>query len=350
MSQNDKHFTGIKDPEIERLLQDVIQQTAVDISEVAPQFLEAVILGGGYGRGEGGVCQDTGKPMLYNDIDFFVVTKNATASQKRELAAIFEPISKKLEKKLQIDVDFSPAKNENELGKMTGTLMFQELKHGHILVYGNESVLEKIEAIKEENLPFMEAIRLLMNRGIGLIFAAEKIAQHSEDTGFIARNINKAILGCGDAMLLANGKYKWKLEDRILAVEQLQCPLSDLSQAYAKASYFKYHPTKNIPQDVQMHWKSIRNLWCGTVSLILENNEEIDSAITQICARNNSRNLRNLLRFAFKTHSLAGGISSCLNEPFARVLAYIYKILKSNDSPEKVILPKHILRLWQLFS
>ena len=55
--------------------------------------LAGVVLGGGYGRGEGGVkILPDGSRRLSNDIDFYAVTtENASGAEIAEIAAALEP-------------------------------------------------------------------------------------------------------------------------------------------------------------------------------------------------------------------------------------------------------------------
>ena len=54
--------------------------------------------------------------------------------------------------------------------------MMQELKRGYHLVYGEDLLNEYLPELPAEELPFSEACRLLLNRGMGLMLAGEKIS------------------------------------------------------------------------------------------------------------------------------------------------------------------------------
>ena len=60
-----------------------------------------------------------------------------------------------------------------------------------------------------------------MNRGMGLILAGEHLRDHSFDYNFILRNMNKAVLGGMDAVLIVSKRYKWRLEERLSEVKDL---------------------------------------------------------------------------------------------------------------------------------
>ena len=204
------------------LLQEVLPQIREEISCLELPKLASVVLGGGYGRDEGGdyVAPD-GTHKLYNDLDFFVFTIDAGKKDKEFVASQLESVSKKWGGALDIDVDFSYPKNISEIYAMKNTLMYQELRRGYVVIYGNDIIYTHVPLVTSYDLPFIEGMRLLMNRGMGLIFAGEHINQHSTEYDFILRNINKAILGAMDAILIVCGKYKWRLNERLAEVKAL---------------------------------------------------------------------------------------------------------------------------------
>ena len=64
-------FSKSADPRVERRISDAIDGIrAAFAASPASAGIRAVVLGGGYGRGEGGATPDG---MPYNDMDFFVV-------------------------------------------------------------------------------------------------------------------------------------------------------------------------------------------------------------------------------------------------------------------------------------
>jgi hypothetical protein len=74
------------------------------------------------------------------------------------------------------------------------------------------------------NIPQSEATRLLMNRCSGLLFSRvqlerEPFTQTAAD--FVRRNVAKAQLACGDAVLTAFGRYHWSCTERHRRLEEL---------------------------------------------------------------------------------------------------------------------------------
>ena len=219
-----------------------------DISETVEQSdvsedIAGIVLGGGYGRGEGGVFVSSGgQKKLYNDLDFFVIAKDVNASRIKKINKILASLGEKFSDMIGVDVDFGPAKKLRELAKMPFTMMWQELRESHIVIYGDEDVLSTLPDYDLHDLPRSEGLRLLLNRGTGLLFARQKLEQKNvsiEDCDFIGRNLNKAVLACGDVFLLLRNKYCLSVQNRLVLLEELD---PELAKFYSKALQFKFSP------------------------------------------------------------------------------------------------------------
>jgi len=229
-------------PEIDRLVDEACSAIGAEIDAMRIPRLRGVVLGGGYGRGEGGVIGDA----LSNDLDFFVVTEEGEGEDTAEsIAEALKPVSEKWTGKLGVEVDFA-VKTPWRLRHDQERVMVQELLHGYFDVAGvkGEALFAGIEKRSPEVFPWMEAVRLLMNRGVGLLLAAEV----GRSGGFAARNVNKCILGAGDARLIARHKYHWKATDRADA-------LGDT--LYCKAVEWKFRPRAEAVCD----WETARTTW-----------------------------------------------------------------------------------------
>ena len=74
-------YTGVPSREIAELLGDALKNIGAEVEALRLPKLSAVVLGGGYGRGEGGVLRTEHGDHLYNDLDFFVF---ADGTSRRE--------------------------------------------------------------------------------------------------------------------------------------------------------------------------------------------------------------------------------------------------------------------------
>lgn len=205
--------------------------------------LAGVVLGGGYGRGEGGVWGDG---RLSNDLDFYGVSEAGVgAAALAGIAAALGEIGARWTEKLGVDADFC-VKTPWRLRHDQERLMVQELVRGYSDVAGKpgEELFAGVARREASALPWSEAVRLLVNRGAGLLMAQEE----SRGRRFAVRNVNKCILGAGDARLIARGAYRWRAEERAEALGE---------EAYSKALEWKFRPTEEGP----CGWEEAREAW-----------------------------------------------------------------------------------------
>ena len=89
-----KNFTACGDPAAETLLTRVLaeMQSALDGSGLC------VVLGGSYGRGDGGVRLDKENGVLYNDLDFFVFARQKAENAESLLKELAEKYEKNMRK------------------------------------------------------------------------------------------------------------------------------------------------------------------------------------------------------------------------------------------------------------
>jgi hypothetical protein len=103
---------------------------------------------------------------------------------------------------------------------------------------------------RAEDIPPLEATRLLMNRCTGLLLARTQLEPDSISPAamdFIRRNVAKAQLACGDALLAADGLYHWSCRERHRRLQDLAqrepSPWhAALLRHHAAGVDFKLHP------------------------------------------------------------------------------------------------------------
>ena len=343
------------------ILQETLPLIREEISGMRLPKLASVVLGGGYGRGEGGdFMASDGTHKLYNDLDFFVFTIDASWREKALIASKFESLGNNWSGQLGIDVEFAYPKNLSEIRKVKDTLMFQELRRGNVVVFGNDIVYTHVPLNPASSLPFMEAMRLLMNRGMGLILAGEHLKEHSSDYDFILRNMNKAVLGGMDAVLIVGRRYKWRLEERMAEVKALVAEVQlpdDFVEMYTKACQFKLKPTGEMPAEPFEHWNNVREFWCHMVRLCMDC--EPDSTVAtvlksmhELCGSNNGRSLRNAVRWIVRSRSLGKNMLGYFDDPVIRLLSRVYVLLSEPELrlEEFQGSDKELKHLWRLFN
>ena len=173
-------------PKMDRLVAETIKAMGAEIESLRVPRLQGVVLGGGYGRGEGGVRsfelggeggEAKAEEALSNDLDFFAVTEEgASAPEIAAIGAALEPVSRRWTERLGVDVDFT-VRTPWRLRHDQVRVMIQELIHGYFDVAGKKGaeMFKGIEDRPPSAFPWSEAVRLLVNRGVGLLLAYERI-------------------------------------------------------------------------------------------------------------------------------------------------------------------------------
>ena len=327
-----RHVAG-EIPELDRVVDDACAAIGREIEALAVPGLAGVVLGGGYGRGEGGAreckvesgkCKVEGmsavKCRLSNDLDFFAITEVGASegSVVPRIASALEPISRKWTEKLGIDVDFT-VRTPWRIRHDERRIMVQELLRGYFDVAGKrgEELFAAVELHPAEDIPWGEAARLLMNRGMGLLLAKEK-----EDIDFVARNINKCILGAGDARLVARHGYRWRAFDRADAIGDA---------LYRKAVEWKFRPRK----DAVCGWETAREVWLGAFDEAMAVGSRSDAL---------GRSVRQAARWIARRHTL-GEPRSFGQDCTVRVLRGVERAVRTRTD-----IPPSLRRDWEIFN
>jgi hypothetical protein len=193
---------------------------------IPPGKLEAVILGGGYGRGEGGVLRDGGGDRPYNDLEFYIAIRGNRHLNEVRYQRRLEVLGDILTHLADAEVEFKVT-SLAEMASRPVSMFSYDLAAGHRLLWGCEPA--EFQASWDhhrcaENIPQAEATRLLMNRCSGLLFARVQLRQEPftpSAADFVRRNVAKAQLACGDALLTAHGRYHWSCKERHRRLEEL---------------------------------------------------------------------------------------------------------------------------------
>jgi hypothetical protein len=255
-------------PAFESELQQALLHLAGDVQRVLGHQLVALLLGGGYGRGEGAVVRHQGRERPYNDLDLTLVV-----TQRRLPLAALDAVRHDYQCSLGIDVDFSRPLTPAEIRAWPATLMWHELYHGHQVLHGATTVLDAAPACVVAHPPPVEAVRLLLNRGAGLLWALRvaRAVEPAPDEDFVRRNGYKAALAAGDALMIAHGCHavRYQGRDQRLAMLAVQQPLISTLAAihrYSTALQFKLEPDA-LARGCDESW--LRELACEWSEVLL---------------------------------------------------------------------------------
>jgi predicted AlkP superfamily pyrophosphatase or phosphodiesterase len=229
-------FSIDSDPKITSVVQNHLSLIVDQIRETAPDA-KAIILTGGFGRGEGSVIStgDSYRPL--NDYDFFVACDEG-------LRANLKSLGSSLAVRIGIDyVDIGPV-HPDWIDKLSLTLFTYDLKYGSKTIWGDESLLESIPLFAPSEIPLEEGYQLLQNRIAGLLLGLNPHMLASphwteSESAFLIHQIAKAAMAIGDFRLLALGDYSTSYQqrlDRILslhrALEMSDSEIKLLERAY----------------------------------------------------------------------------------------------------------------------
>lgn len=222
MSGRPRFFVD-EEPELAARLSDYLAGLAGDLERQKWKAgVAALVLSGGYGRGEGGVFRESADspPQLYNDVEFFLFLN--PGADRGAVAQWCSRHEREGTAQLGVDVEFKC----DDLGALSSgppTMFWHDLLQGHHVVWGKMDFAARArpEFRDPAMLPPEEATRLLFNRGSGLWFASCRLRKGEEDRdGFIERNQMKARLALADAVLALAGKHHGLCQERGKRIRQ----------------------------------------------------------------------------------------------------------------------------------
>ncbi|MCC5834913.1 MAG: hypothetical protein JJU20_09295 [Opitutales bacterium] len=282
---NPKRFTVDGDAGLEAQLEKVCDQVQSALQKnLKGRRLKGVLLGGGYGRGEGGVFRTEQQDRPYNDLEFYLIVKGNPILNERRMGPVLDKLVHELSSLAGVEVEFKIL-GPKTLRRQPVSMFTYDLIKGHKLLMGDKSLIDVCgHHRKAEDIPMAEATRLLMNRCIGLVFAMESLEKREltdEDADNIGRNLAKVRLALGDAVLVAKGRYHWSCRERSRRINGLPVdPLWDWFGAvlaqHERGVDFKLNPKPTEPsrsallQDFESLSELAGRVWLWLESLRLE--------------------------------------------------------------------------------
>ncbi len=205
----------------------------------------AVILIGGYGRGEGTPFLVNGRQVPFNDYDLVVVSRALGRGMRAAIQADLRGLEARLtaELKLPVDLCLYP---QNVLRKAEFSLLNYEMRHGHRVVMGEPDIVREMPDYPHGRIPLSEGTRLLLNRGKLLLDIRRALRAKStftpEERIRTIKFLFKALLAFGDCALLIKGAYDILYsvkKDRIAAAADGAPDPAFLIEGFRRAIAFK---------------------------------------------------------------------------------------------------------------
>jgi len=203
-------------------------------------YYGALVLGGGYGRGEGGVMQGPEGLEFSNDLDYFLFDDTPSDPHLDYWCREIERTESVL---LGIDVEIKCLRADS-VGDPSRSMMFADLVAGHVVVAGDAGFLLRLrDGLDFSRIEPEEATRLLWNRGSGMFFSRSRMGDE-DGMKFVIRNHAKLKLALGDGWLCLNGLYTSKCRERGARLSAADLPeeLSVLRKWHEEGVGFKFHP------------------------------------------------------------------------------------------------------------
>lgn len=251
MENSERYFEG-NHPGLKQRLEEHFSRIAESFAKRG--FSGALVLGGGYGRGEGGVMETEHGPEFSNDLDYFLFND---APDDAALLSWCREIERSETALLGIDVEIKTLR-AGSIGDPSRSMMFADLVAGHIVVAGNADFLQKMRtSLDFSQIEPEEATRLLWNRGSGMFFSRCRM-DDGGDKKFVIRNHAKLKLALGDAWLCLHGDYTSKCRERgeRLAAAELPENLADIRAWHREGVDFKFKPFSEGMSWDELHLES----------------------------------------------------------------------------------------------
>ncbi len=216
--------------------------------------LEGLVLGGGYGRGEGGVLRTESGDRPYNDLEFYVFIRGNRLWNERRFGTALHRLASELSLVAGVPVEFKIESRER-LRRGAVSMFSYDLVSAHRQVFGRDDLFAGCEQhLNASAIPLSEAARLLFNRCTGLLLARQYLSRDpltAEDCDFIGRNLAKAQLALGDAVLTASHSYHWSCLERHQRLMKLTptepAPWQEsVRRHHATGTHFKLHPRRTL--------------------------------------------------------------------------------------------------------
>jgi len=230
--------------------------TGCTLKVIPKEKIQCIILIGGYGRGEGGVIQKENSLIPHNNLDYNIITnglifKNKDYFRKRILNLINENLP---HEDITIDISIN---EKFKIQYAETKLIYYDMKFGHRLAFGNDQWLKALNRINPKNIPIFDMRELILNRGMLLLLNEQILKKKNlkiQDKKIIVRHIVKAIIGFGDGLLFAHGRYHWSYKRKSQLMLQIESLYPEYSKLYQEAIKFRFNPNydKYINRDLSL--------------------------------------------------------------------------------------------------
>jgi len=166
--------------------------------------IEAIILYGGYGRGEGCWIKSNDSYNPYNDYDILIILSDGV-SKPNNLSTIKNTLLNKINIQW---IDLSLIHLKSLLNNRNKTIFWYDLIHGSKVIYGDSNILQKIPIFTSSDIVINEGKLLFFTRLWPFVGGLNGFQDLSESEAIFFRyQMSKVILASVDMILLMRGLY-----------------------------------------------------------------------------------------------------------------------------------------------
>jgi hypothetical protein len=238
-------FTARGSRAVEERITAAMERAAHAASAVlAPSEYRALVLIGGYGRGEGGVEVREGAEYPHNNFDLVLITNDlssaAQTGARRRLREAVLPLSE--EYGIEVDVSTTTV---SRLQHTPALVIWYDMRFGHKTILGDAGFVPSLAHLRLERIPASDVRNLLVNRGTLLIINALVLEQQVPDEPvrrLVVKHIMKAIIGYGDALLFFLGHYHWSYREKQRRMQTCTEAPESFRALYDEAVEFRFQP------------------------------------------------------------------------------------------------------------
>lgn len=238
-------FTARGGNEVEALLLDVVRKGGEIAKATLPEgSWRAVVLMGGYGRGEGGVEVTDGIEKPHNNLDFLLITTGRWVKETEKLRQALGEALRPLSEKAGIGID-AGAISDSDLKRAPCRIMWYDMRFGHQTILGDPSFLPSLSRFTADRILASDVRDLVVNRGTLLVINDAIMALPAPPPGVwkaLIRHSVKAILGYGDSLLFWRGAYHWSYVERQRRMASRIDVGADFRSLYDWAMEFRFRP------------------------------------------------------------------------------------------------------------
>jgi hypothetical protein len=268
-------FTAWDHPLVDQIVSDHMQQIVLAIrSRIEPR---AIVLRGSFSQGEGSVVVEGDRLRFLSDYEIMAITPHYR--HRRWLRQVSRDMTEQLGVETSISRVHPRNIQLNSLSNLTikqvaqPTIAMYEVQRGGRTLYG-EHLLNRGPTIDPRSLDLWPGLRLIFNRmaeSLGHISLAGKNWEG-------LRWINKTVLSCAEALLIAHRAYHHSYAERgrrfaalvpdLSAVFKQAEHLPDLVQ---RATEFKLHPALNLyPEPILVIWEQVKRACDASLRYVIE--------------------------------------------------------------------------------